>query len=249
MSFVILNIPHSGKEIPDEYRKDILLNDDELKKEIDYITDMDTDKIFYGYEGAYTGIICKTSRFLCDMERFVDDMEEPMAQLGMGVVYTKTPFGRPLREFDAVKRQQIIEKFYWPYHNKLTGLVENALANYNKCLLIDCHSYYEDVPFIEKIDTDICIGADSYHTDQCLVDRLMQMIREEGYIPSVNAPFSGALVPLKYYRLDSRVKSVMFELNKRIYVNDGKTDMIKLTKLQSMFLRMIKVLEDMVAKK
>ena len=246
MSFVVLNIPHSGKIIPDEYKKDILLNNEDLQREIDFITDWDIDRMFTGFEGAYSGIICKTSRFLCDMERFVDDEDEPMAKLGMGAVYTKTPWGRQLREYNPAKRRQIIEAFYWPYHNKLTDLTGKALENYGKCLIVDCHSYYENVPFIEYADTDICIGADSFHTDKWITDRIIGIIKKEGYKVSVNTPFSGSLVPLKFYKTDGRVKTVMIEVNKRIYMQGGETDETKLLKLQGMFYKLIKDIEKMM---
>ena len=35
----------------------------------------------------------------------------------------------------------------------------------------------------------------------------------------INRPFAGCIVPLKYYRKDSRVMSVMIEINRRLYIN------------------------------
>jgi N-formylglutamate amidohydrolase len=114
-------------------------------------------------------------------------------------------------------------------------------------MIVDCHSFYDNVPYIEYVDTDICIGADSYHTDQAIVGCLEKAIAAEGYKSSVNKPLSGALVPLKFYRTDDRVKSFMLEINKRIYMNNGITDEKKLPELQSMFYRMIKGVETLLA--
>ena len=33
-------------------------------------------------------------------------------------------------------------------------------------------------------------------------------------------PFAGALVPAKHYRADDRVKSLMIEVNRRLYMNE-----------------------------
>jgi N-formylglutamate deformylase len=37
------------------------------------------------------------SRLVVDPERFTDDAREPMARKGMGVIYTRTASGEPLR--------------------------------------------------------------------------------------------------------------------------------------------------------
>ena len=41
-----------------------------------------------------------------------------------------------------------------------------------------------------------------------------------GYTVKVNSPFGGAITPMKFYRLDKRVVSVMFEINRRLYMNE-----------------------------
>jgi N-formylglutamate amidohydrolase len=54
---------------------------------------------------------------------------------------------------------------------------------------------------------------------------LIEIIQEEfsEYKIGLNTPYSGSLVPMKYWQKDNRVKSVMIEINKRIYT---KTDNI-----------------------
>jgi N-formylglutamate amidohydrolase len=42
----------------------------------------------------------------------------------------------------------------------------------------------------------------------------------EGYSVAVDAPFSGALVPLASYRRDHRILSVMIEVNRRLYMDE-----------------------------
>ena len=35
----------------------------------------------------------------------------------------------------------------------------------------------------------------------------------------INRPFAGSIVPMKYYRKDIRVMSVMIEINRRLYID------------------------------
>jgi N-formylglutamate deformylase len=60
------------------------------------------------------------SRLVVDPERFADDSLEPMADRGMGVIYTKTAHGDVLRdEPDASSRAALLNEYYNPHHTKL----------------------------------------------------------------------------------------------------------------------------------
>ena len=41
-----------------------------------------------------------------------------------------------------------------------------------------------------------------------------------GYSTVRNEPFSGTIVPLKHYRKDQRVQSLMIEINRKLYVRE-----------------------------
>ena len=42
-----------------------------------------------------------------------------------------------------------------------------------------------------------------------------------GYQVGINAPFSGTLTPLKYYHKNPSVKSVMIEINRKLYMDEN----------------------------
>ena len=58
------------------------------------MTDAFTDELF-ALPNAIR-VISPVSRLVLDVERLPDD-SEPMAKVGMGMIYTKTADGRPLR--------------------------------------------------------------------------------------------------------------------------------------------------------
>lgn len=82
--WVIIHVPHSSRLIPDEYRSSYLLNDTELERELDLLTDHFTDTLFDINLPEVVSLVFPVSRFLVDPERFVLNREEPMAARGQG---------------------------------------------------------------------------------------------------------------------------------------------------------------------
>ena len=92
------------------------------------------------------------------------------------------------------------------------------------CLIIDCHSF-ASVALPYELDqtsdrADICVGTDPFHTPLSVRDAVVGAAEGEGYSVAIDAPFSGALVPLSSYRKDRRVMSVMIEVNRRLYMDE-----------------------------
>ena len=220
-SWSIRHIPHNSTVIPESVRDQFLLADEDLAAEIRVMTDHRTAELF----GAEPGdIIAPVSRLVVDVERFADDQHEPMGKRGMGAVYSHRHDGRPLRrEITDDERQTLLRTYYEPHHAALTEAVDQALQAHGGALIIDCHSYptqalpYERNPFGRR--PEICIGTDPHHTPAWLIDAFTTAFRD--FDVEVNTPFSGALVPKKYYRQDLRVFSIMIEVRRDVYLDDG----------------------------
>lgn len=242
MNKVILHIPHSSMVIPDYIRKNILLSDSVLKKELELLTDLYTDLIFQGKDT----IKCTFSRFVCDVERFEDDALEKMSKLGMGAVYIKTPTGKKLRNADEIQRNHIMENYYKPHHSEFETMVEEKLICYNKCFILDCHSFNEEINYINMENApDICIGSDSFHTPENIKNAAINIFELDGYKVSVNTPFSGSIVPLRYYTKDKRVSSIMIEINRKLYIkNENKINVEGMHKLISVCNQLIDLMNN-----
>ncbi len=226
----VLHIPHSSTEIPPDIRRSFVLSDRELESELIRMTDSYTDELFDCGEAAK--VVFPVSRLVVDPERFVDDAEEPMSKVGMGVVYTKTSTGGPLRKsltgqgrlFDFVQsRLALIQKYYYPHHQQLTDTVSEALSNHKRCLIIDCHSF-PSKPFRYETDLsprpDICLGTDSFHTPVWLRDLAAELFGNAGFSVKIDIPFSGTMVPLTYYHTHGAVYSIMIEINRALYMEE-----------------------------
>ena len=108
---MILHIPHSSPMIPEDLRDQIVLSDDDLSSELTWMTDAFTDELFAFPETAT--VTFPISRLLVDVERFPNDAHEPMAKVGMGMIYKNTAYGNKLRRtLLAGERRNLVTRYY-----------------------------------------------------------------------------------------------------------------------------------------
>ena len=214
---MILHIPHSSIYLHGSFS---ICDGVSLVSELQRMTDWFTDEIF-DLEDAKK-LVFTYSRLYCDVERFRADKDESMAKKGMGVCYTRTSHGTKLRELSNKEKAFIKSTLYDNHHKMLETLVDEELKEHGIALIVDCHSF-SNTPLHHENDVcrpDICIGTDSFHTPFELVEYLRDYFEKKGLTVALNEPFSGTMVPLKYYAKEKRVQSVMIEINRRLYLNE-----------------------------
>lgn len=214
---MILHVPHSSTKIPEWVKFDKSIEEDLLR-----MTDWYTDKLF-SYS-AMAKFIFPWSRLFCDVERFIDD--EPMEQQGHGICYVKDSFGGHLRNVSDEERKDIIEKYYSPHHTKFSIACNQCLSLFNEVVIVDCHSFSDEVlphePDQDVIRPDFCLGIDEFHSPQNLVDEVKNYLESKGYVVFINKPFAGTIVPLVHYKKTKDLKSIMIEVNRKLYL--GRSD-------------------------
>jgi len=214
---MILHIPHSSTNTLDY----ILSN---KEQEILRMTDHFTDDLYTCRDASR--VVFGLSRLICDVERFENDNEESMSRFGMGVCYTKNTEGKKLRDVTAKDKKYIIENYYRVHHKQLSDEVDKELEEDGNTLIVDCHSfpdksYYFNSDFNEN-RPDICIGTDEFHTPKILIEKVKSFFLSKGYYVQVNSPYSGSMVPLKHYKKNKNVSSIMIEINRKLYMyEDG----------------------------
>lgn len=143
----------------------------------------------------------------------------------MGAVYTRTSDGRALRSpgYSPRDRETVLREIFRPYAEAFERQVSACLRQFGRCLIIDAHSFpsralpYEEAS-LER--PDLCLGTDPFHTPAPLLEALEQMAREAGWRVAVNSPFAGSYVPTMFFGRDSRVVSVMIEVNRSRYLDE-----------------------------
>jgi N-formylglutamate amidohydrolase len=222
---LVVHIPHASLVVPEDVAAGLLLTPEQLEHELLVMTDRYTDELFALPSSLATTVAYPVSRIAVDPERFTDDACEPMAAKGMGVIYTRTASGHPLRRPpSADERRRLLARFYEPHHAALTTAVETALAAHGTCLLLDGHSFptrpqpYEDDQDPDR--ADLCIGTDASHTPDWLRDAALRAFEALGWSVAVDRPFAGALVPMRFYRKDLRVRALMIEVRRGLYMDE-----------------------------
>ncbi len=219
MQTYVFHIPHASITIPDHTNFVM----DKVKKELDLLTDHAVDEIFN--LDSITKIVFPYSRIFCDVER-LDDDNEPMAKFGRGFYYTKTDSGETLRTLDKVHKAMVYERFYEAHHKMLEDAVDTKLKDHGVARIVDCHSF-PDEPFQSDLDKkpgrpDICLGTDDYHTPTDWLAEIENTFSAKGYSVQINTPYSGTIVPLKHYKKNKQVHSIMIEVNRKLYMENGK---------------------------
>lgn len=217
---LILHIPHSSTNIP--LKDGYIVDDIFLEKEMLKLTDWYTEDLFYSDEDEL--IIAPFSRIFCDPERFTDDSQEIMAQYGMGVLYEKSDDGEIIREVTQELKEKVFNDYYWKHHNRLSNAVNNQLKQFEKALILDCHSY-PSKPLKRDLDKnperpDFNIGTDPFHTSQKLIDVSVSFFNNAGYTLGIDWPYKGSIVPLEHYQKNNNVQTIMLEINRALYLNE-----------------------------
>lgn len=188
------------------------------------MTDHLTDRLFDVESAAR--VVYPVSRLVVDPERFDDDLQEPMSARGMGVIYELTSTGARLREKPSPdERESLLARFYRPHHEALARAVKDGLAGGGPALIIDCHSFPSAArPFEldpEAPRPDLNLGTDPFHTPADLTEHLRAAAVELGWTVAVDRPYRGTIVPASHHRRDDRVKSIMLEVNRRLYLDEA----------------------------
>ncbi|MET9962252.1 N-formylglutamate amidohydrolase [Streptomyces sp. NPDC006326] len=222
---VILHVPHSSRAVPADVRAGIVLDDRDLERELDHITDAHTAEIAAGAAAKARitpwRFVNRLSRLVVDPERFPDEREE-MAARGMGAVYTRTTHRAELRPagFDG---KPLIERYFHPYAEAMTAAVEERLSAVGRAVVLDVHSYpAEALPYELHGDgprPPVCLGTDPFHTPAPLLDAARQAFAPFGGV-GLDSPFAGTYVPLRYYGKDPRVSALMVEIRRDLYMSE-----------------------------
>jgi N-formylglutamate amidohydrolase len=219
----VIHLPHASTDRPPSVRSELLPSDQDLSLEVVRMTDHLTDELVAtALPGAQR---VRFRRLVVDPERFTNDADEPMSRVGMSVIYERTSHRSLLRHPTAPSvRQLLLETYYVPHHAALEAAIATALKRHGCCAILDMHSFpLRPLPYEldQGLDRpDIYIGTDEFHTPRSLTDEIVRRFSAEGLSIAINRPFSGALVPMRCFRKDRRVTSIMVEVNR--HRQDGR---------------------------
>lgn len=224
MSPLLLHLPHDSTLIPPAERADFLLPEPELRRELLRLTDAHTAALYAEGADPADVVRAEVSRLVVDVERFADDRLERCAAFGMGATYVRTCDGRPLRALTPARRAELLDRYYWPHHRRLDEAAAARLARFGRCVILDAHSF-PSAPLPTQLacpaSPEIGIGTQPGHTPPALCDLLVGFFRARGFVVGVDVPFSGAIVPNRYFDREPLVQSAMVEVRRDLYMDEA----------------------------
>ena len=222
---LLMHIPHASLHLPQDFWRDATVDRKIIEHNLRFMADYKVDELARDIDCHK--VTAMYSRLYCDVERFRNDADEPMARLGMGAVYTHLPGGAQYRQVTSERREEIIRRAYEPHHAQLNKLSQKIVTQHGLCMMIDLHSYSNDLVrklfgYTENLP-DICLGYDDEWFSGNDALKLKSYIEQLGYSCALNYPYAGALVPMDFYRDKTPgLHSVMLEINRRVYL-EGET--------------------------
>jgi len=196
---MLLHIPHSSTDI----LQDVEVSN--LQENLNLLTDWFTDELFFHEAGE--PIIFKYSRLCIDVERLPEN--EPMEKSGQGILYEKDAFGDPIKR----KNADFMMKLYHEHHYFLNQRTGWTLAYFPKAFIVDCHSFLDG-----PTRPDICLGIGQYTPKDMYFD-IRDYFSSHGLYIAFNIPYEGSIMPHGFEN-NSDVKSIMIEVNKKLYLDD-----------------------------
>ena len=211
----VIHIPHASLDVPQVFKRNLTISYYNFQRKNIFISDYLVDKFV---PNNFSNIVkFNYSRMFCDVEKYLDDSKEVMSKYGMGVLYTKDSNGK---KFANREKEKWIINIYKSHHKKLDSMVGEVLSKKGNCFIIDLHSFSDEFVykmFNKKNTPDICIGINKNYDKELLL-KTIKHFKKHNYSVKINYPFSGSITSNKY----SEVKSIMIEINKRVYLKSIK---------------------------
>ena len=231
---LIISIPHAGSYYPKEFLKYKSIDIKKLKIMEDFKTDTFIDKVNLNLADIF---IAKCSRTVVDLNRSRQSLDDSMfnskikttpheevllIKSGLGVIpskcYTEEIFKSKLPNYYISK---MLEKYYDPFHKKLSKRINYLKSKFGVVYLIDIHS----TPTLSnnnKNFPDVIIGDNfGKSSEENFKNNLICHFKNLDLKLSINIPYSGGYITRKYGKKDKNVNVIQIEISKNYYMNEN----------------------------
>lgn len=224
---VILSVPHSGVEFPDELRSHYKPEMSARPDDTDWFVH---DLYNFAPELGITTIHARYSRWMIDLNRTPDS--EPLYNDGR-IITELTPktdfFGNSLYVDEKhvpgdaeIKRR--LENYYRPYYQKIEQLLAERFSEFGRALLWDAHSIRRFVPTIrDEPFPDLILGDnDEKSADAEIIRIALDNLKQGKYELKHNTPFKGGNITRNFGKPETGVHALQLEMAKPNYMADDE---------------------------
>ncbi|WP_313614769.1 N-formylglutamate deformylase [Agrobacterium sp.] len=245
---IILGLPHTGTEVPDDIHERLNDNGKILADTDWHIHDLYADLL-----GDVTSVRATFHRYVIDTNRDPSGTSLYPGQNTTGLV-PDTDFdgkaiwkdGQEPTEADIAYR---LQTFHAPYHAALVAEIERVKSIHGIAILYDCHSIRSHIPFLfDGKLPDFNIGTDMGKTCDAAIEKIAVDVTAaaEGYTSILNGRFKGGWTTRHYGQPQNGVHAIQMELAQSTHLitetppfayDEGKAGKIR-THLKTILTRM-----------
>jgi N-formylglutamate deformylase len=220
---VVLGLPHTGTEIPDEISAH--LND--TGRAISD-TDWHIHDLYAGLLAGATTVRTKIHRYVIDVNRDPEGQSLYPGQNTTGLCPLTDFDGHPIyldgQEPDAIQIEARRAAYHQPYHLALQTELQRIHALHGFAILYDCHSIRSHIPFLfDGTLPDFSIGTNGGTACDPEIERGVADIcgNAAGYASILNGRFKGGWTTRHYGRPDRGTHAIQMELAQSVYMNES----------------------------
>lgn len=235
-SCVVFASPHSGRNYEGTFGQAAVLDNTAIRSSEDAYVDLLFDSV--AEFGAHFITAC-VPRAYVDLNRSAEELDpaliegvrrlghNPRIASGLGVIPRVVANGRAIYrgKMTMAEAQSRLDKYWHPYHNRLQGLLDQAIRHHGQAVLVDCHSMpheaMDGVALQGQRRPDVVLG-DRFGAAAGgeVVDRIEAAFASAGFAVTRNAPFAGAYVTQAYGRPTRGQHAVQVEIDRSLYMDE-----------------------------
>ncbi len=213
---IVANLPHSGLQVPEaiaaqftpEHLHSLPNSDWHLQPLYSFLPNL-----------GITVMQANYSRYVVDLNR---SLKPPFfGSFWSAVAPEQTAFKQPIYANVKPNKAEIrdrINEYYTPYHQQLTALLNEAIAQHGKVYLLDLHS------FMGLITDDVCLGnADGKTCSDTMIETAAESFSEQGFQVAKNKVFTGGHIT-RHYGSQPNVEALQIEIRYPIYLPDDQLE-------------------------
>ena len=234
MAALVLTSPHSGRRYNDAFLAQARLDAQSLRRSEDSFV----EELFAA--GPSLGVPLLAAEFpraWCDANRepweldpamFADTLPDyanttsPRVAAGLGTVARIVGAGEPIygKKLRFAEAKARIDSCWRPFHEALAQLIEDTVARFGHCLVLDCHSMPTPLGRMAA-RADVVLGDG--HGTSCgagWTDYVESALGGQGYSVRRNDPYAGGFITRHYGRPREGVQVLQLELARGLYMNE-----------------------------
>lgn len=238
---VVFASPHSGKADLALFGGQAVLDHQTIRSSEDAHVDRLFSKVI-DYGAPF--LVAQVPRAFVDLNRAADELDpaliegvrrnvhNPRVGSGLGVIPRVVAGGRSIYrgKLTLEEAHSRLQTYWYPYHDKLTALLDQSFRLFGESILIDCHSMPREALDAGRKSGErphVVIG-DRFGAAASarLVDQIASAFEGQGLRVARNAPFAGAYSTVAYGRPVRSQHAVQVEIDRSLYMNEATLEIL-----------------------